>query len=96
MVPFAESFAGADEVLVAPVFAARERESSATHELSSELSRRINAAGVRARFLPSLDRIVATLDHDLRPGDVLITLGAGDIGQVHHAFHRRLSRHHPA
>jgi len=91
---FAESFHDADEVLVLPVFAAREqvrREPAAT---SLKLVEQIRPETGRARYSPALDRTLATLEDELRAGDVLITMGAGDIGQVHDAFTRRLQRHH--
>jgi len=94
MPEFAASLARADEVLLVPVFAARERVDREPETASMELASRVVAAGGRARFLPTLDRAVATLDDELKPGDVLITMGAGDIGQVHYAFTRRLQRHH--
>jgi UDP-N-acetylmuramate--alanine ligase len=50
------------------------------------------AAGVRARGVASLDAAVHELDRDLEPGDVLVTLGAGDVGTIADAFIRRLSR----
>jgi UDP-N-acetylmuramate--alanine ligase len=91
---FAESFHDADEVLVLPVFAARERVGRQPEQTSSDLARRIASEMGRARYSPALDRALATLEDELRAGDVLITMGAGDIGQVHDAFTRRLQRHH--
>ncbi len=76
---FAASFIDADEVLIVPVFAARERVAAEPVLASQELVRRISLRGVSARFVESLDRIKATLDHAARPGDVLILMGAGDI-----------------
>ena len=65
-----------------PVFAARERVLDEPFLASQELVRRINACGVSARFVESLDRIKATLDHAARLGDVLILMGAGDIDRA--------------
>ena len=79
---FAASFVDADEVLIAPVFAARERVIHEPVLASQELVRRINSRGVSAQFVESLDRIKATLDHAARPGDVLILMGAGDIDRA--------------
>jgi UDP-N-acetylmuramate--alanine ligase len=95
---FAASFGAADEVLIAPVFAAREAGAAGreTREASEVLAQRTAAAGVAARFVPSLDRITATLDDEARPGDVLITMGAGDIDRVHHELTGRLRRDHAA
>lgn len=91
---FAASLAAADEVLLVPIFAARERVTDEPRELSVQLAARTTAIGGRARFSPTLDQARATLEDELRAGDVLITIGAGDIGQLHDAFTRRLQRHH--
>ena len=91
---FAASFADADEVLIAPIFAARES-IGPSESTADELVRRIVDHGRKARFIPSLDRILATLDDEARPGDVLLLMGAGDIDRVHHEFARRLRRDHP-
>lgn len=85
---FAESFANADEVLIVPVFAARERVTDEPSLASRELARRIVSCGVVARFVESLDRIKATLDDATRPGDVLILMGAGDIERIPHELTR--------
>ena len=95
MLDFAESFEQADEVLIAPTFAARETIADEHETTSGELALRIAAGGQKARFCHSLDQIVTTLDDEARPGDVLITMGAGDIDQVHHEFTRRIQRNHP-
>ena len=92
---FSGSFDCADEVLILPVYAARE-EDRCGELLADELADRISErfAGrsgpnqSRCRFLPSLDRLVTTLDDEARPGDVLITMGAGDIDRVQHEFTR--------
>lgn len=94
MPEFAAMLCRADEVVIVPVFAARENVDGEPESASREMVDQVIAAGGRARFVPGLDHAVATLDDELQPGDVLITMGAGDIGQVHHAFTRRLQRHH--
>ena len=86
----ADAFAAADEVLILPVFAAREQDHRSMR-VGDELAARgrSRAAGERhCRFVPSLDRLVATLHDEVQPGDVLITMGAGDIDQVQHEFTR--------
>jgi UDP-N-acetylmuramate--alanine ligase len=52
-------------------------------------------AGVRARSVASLDDAIMELDRHLEPGDVLVTLGAGDVGTISDAFFRRLPRDRP-
>jgi UDP-N-acetylmuramate--alanine ligase len=87
---FARSFRLADRVVVTPVFAAREQASEEPAELSRLLARRIEQCGPEAEFAPSLDRLIGVLEDGLKPGDVLLTLGAGDIDRVHHALTRRV------
>jgi UDP-N-acetylmuramate--alanine ligase len=53
------------------------------------------AAGVRARSVPDREAAIGELDRSLEPGDVLVTLGAGDEGTISDAFIRRLSRDRP-
>lgn len=96
MAEFAASFSAADEIVIAPVFAARESLSDEPVVVAEELAERVQKCGKRARFCASLDRILATLDDEARPGDVVITMGAGDIDRVHHEFTRRVSRRHTA
>lgn len=75
---FAEALGLADEVVVLDVYGAREQpEPGVTGELVAE---RINGAGVH--YEPAFDR-AATLAADLvKPGDLLITMGAGDVTQL--------------
>ena len=49
-------------------------------------------AGVKARRTASLVEAISELDRHLEPGDVLLTLGAGDVGTIADAFIRRLPR----
>ena len=94
MTEFAASFGAADRVLIAPVFSAREEDDAANREIAAELAGLIAEKGVIASACDSLDRVIATLDDESRPGDVLVTMGAGDIDRVHHAFTGRLQKHH--
>jgi UDP-N-acetylmuramate--alanine ligase len=96
MAEFAASFTQADEVLVTPVYGARENYQSELEDVSRELASRIAAAGTSARFCQSLDQTVISLEDEALPGDILITMGAGNIDQVYHAFTRRLQRHYPS
>ena len=93
---FAKSLVAADRVLLVPVFAAREQVQDEPVQISRELASRVVAEGGHARPADTLDQALATLEDELQPGDVLITMGAGDIGKVHHAFTRRLQGHHAA
>ena len=83
---FAGAFGDADQVIVTEIFAARERESKGIS--GTQVVDRMNHPA--ARFVASLDECAAWLETELRAGDVLITLGAGDVYRVAHTVARRL------
>ncbi|MDD3531264.1 MAG: Mur ligase domain-containing protein [Candidatus Pacebacteria bacterium] len=76
---FAVAFADADQVYIAPIYAAREVDDGS---MSSEiLAERIRATGIEAIALDSFDsieRVLAEVESD----DTIITMGAGDIYKV--------------
>lgn len=75
---FGEALLGADVVLVLPIYAAREQPvEGVTHHLVSEAAR---ACGHR-NVLPcaSFDEALGTLADVVRPGDLVLTLGAGNV-----------------
>lgn len=70
----ATSFDAADHVLVGEVYAARERDT-----LGVSGRHIVECMGHRdARFVASLEEATRLLCEELKPGDVLVTLGAGD------------------
>ena len=75
---FAASLATADDVILVPIFAAREDTHIATRTLN-ELAEKTRETGANVRVLTSLDHLSATLDDSARPGDVWLLLGAGNI-----------------
>lgn len=96
MPEFAAAFTQADRVLIAPVFAARESAEVERWETASDLAANIAENSCPADFATSLDRITATLDDNALPGDVLLTMGAGDIDRVHHELIGQISGHSQA
>ncbi len=90
---FADSFGDADEVLLVPIFAARENTELAEAALT-EVASRINLAGCSVEVLASLDQLQATLEDSAQPGDVWLTLGAGNINRIAHEFARTLQRNY--
>ncbi len=91
---FAASFEQADKILIAPVFAAREENQEEAIRTSQQLSDKISLQSDDSRYYPSLDQILLTLEDETRPGDVLITMGAGNIDQVYHELIRRIQRNY--
>jgi len=90
---FAHSFADADRVLLVPIFAARENTDVADSTLQ-ELASGINLAGSSVEALSSLDQLRATLEDSAEPGDVWLTLGAGNINRIAHEFARTVQRNY--
>jgi UDP-N-acetylmuramate--alanine ligase len=91
---FVDALRMADEILLAPVYAARESGTIDPEGPAHTMVQQLVAAGVSARFVPTLDRIVATLETEPRPGDVVVVLGAGDIERVCDEFTGRIRKHH--
>jgi|GEM_PF-1930079 len=63
--------------------------------LTRFLTRALEDAGVRVRPAAGFAEATSELDRQLEPGDVLLTLGAGDVGTIADAFIRRLPRDRP-
>ncbi len=58
----------------------------------TDLAQALHWAGVGATLVTGLEEAVSVLDQHLKPGDVLLTLGPGEVGTISDAFIRRLSR----
>ncbi len=77
-----EALAAADVVVVAPIYAAREQPAAGggvTHDVVARSAIRAGAATVAVRERADLTRHVARA---VRTGDVVFTLGAGDVTRV--------------
>jgi UDP-N-acetylmuramate--alanine ligase len=81
---FGQALALADAVVVVDIYPARER----AEDFPGVSGRLVAAAAARAAhgravyWLPSMDDAEGVLARDLRAGDVLLTLGAGDIDSL--------------
>lgn len=77
---FTKAFFDADELILADIYAAREKD---THEISSNmLGDKIRELGVCCENFHSFENIAAYLKTKLGSGDLLITVGAGDVYKV--------------
>ena len=78
---FANAFAGADEVLLAPVF----RSTLAEDERLSipHLVRDLGNRGRRARAAVSVEDIMATVVQEHAPGDLVVIMSNGGFGGIH-------------
>lgn len=77
---FAESFSVADEVILAPIYAAREADDGSIS--SDMLAKKISEKGEYAKSLASLSEVENYLANETKKGDVVVMMGAGDIYTV--------------
>lgn len=75
---FAQAFSDADQVIVTEIFAAREHDNGRI--TSRDLVQRMAKPNVT--YLRRLEEIADYLSKHLKPGDILLTLGAGDVYRV--------------
>ena len=77
---FAEALSLADEVILADIYAARETDNLGIS--SGDIAERIEKRGIKAHFIPAFDDIETFILENCMHGDLLITMGAGDIVKV--------------
>lgn len=83
------SFNDADEVIVTDIYSAGENPiENVTSKLLVDSIRSQCTPNVRVTELSGLDNVIQKLKADVRPGDIIITLGAGDIHKVAEAIAR--------
>ena len=79
---FARSFSAADEVIVPDIFFVRDSQREKDCISSVDLVAQIRLHSGSAIYLKEFEQIVGHLREDLRPGDLVVTMGAGNIWEV--------------
>ncbi len=92
---FARSFAEADRIVVPDIYFVRDSERDRDEVRAADLVTRIEAAGGDAEYIPDFTAIAAYLEANIRPGDVVITMGAGSIWKLADELVHRLGAHLP-
>ncbi|MFQ7308445.1 MAG: UDP-N-acetylmuramate--L-alanine ligase [Mediterraneibacter sp.] len=77
---FAEALSHADHLVLADIYAARETDTLGIS--SADLAEEAAKLGTDSHYFPSFAEIESFLKENCRPGDLLITMGAGDIVTV--------------
>lgn len=77
---FADILKNADHIILADIFAARETDTLGIS--SRDLCLEIEKAGKQCYYFPSFDEIENFLLEKCCPGDLLITMGAGDVHKI--------------
>jgi len=91
MKEFAKSFQHADKVILAQIYAARDSDSEVSEMNSINLYEDTLKAGKDVQYVPQLCDIVNLLSLQVKPGDVVITMGAGNVGKVAYDLVSKLS-----
>ncbi len=89
---FAAVLHNADTIAVAEVFRAREGAVQPGEATAHELAECLRAGGCDVLDDHQPQAIAKQLVKTLQPGDVLVTLGAGDLGKIFDEFHGRIRR----
>lgn len=74
---FAKAFDNADNIIVTDIYAAREKDPGDIH--SSMLAEKIRQQGSNAIYMGDFQAIANHLDENASSGDLILTMGAGDI-----------------
>jgi UDP-N-acetylmuramate--alanine ligase len=90
---FARSFGVADEVVVPDIYFVRDSDQEKDGISSQELVSQIRLNGGQAIYLKTFADIAGHLENTLGEGDLVITMGAGDIWRVADETVRRLGSH---
>ncbi len=77
---FAKALALADKVVLADIYAAREADPGDVH--SKDIQKLIIEHGTQAWHFPTFDEIQQFLLQNCKAGDVVITMGAGDVVKI--------------
>jgi UDP-N-acetylmuramate--alanine ligase len=84
---FAQAFQDADICVLADIFPAREEDPGDIS--TADLVREASKFHPNVRYLGDFEKILKYLKTNVKPGDLLITMGAGDVWQVGEAFLRQ-------
>jgi UDP-N-acetylmuramate--alanine ligase len=79
---FADALVRADRIVIPEVFAARDADDDRNAVTPGDLVDEVRRRGGDAVFIPDFAGIVDFVRTQARPGDVVVTMGAGDVGDV--------------
>ena len=81
---FAHSFSAADQTIVPDIYFVRDSEAERQRVTAQDLVDRINTSGPRAVHLANFADILDYLRRQLGPGDLVVTMGAGNVWEIGH------------
>lgn len=77
---FAKSFEGANKIIIADIYAARELDNGEIH--SKELANRIKENGEDSIYISSFEEIEKYLVENAKDNDIIVTMGAGNVYKI--------------
>lgn len=77
---FADALSMADNIILAPIYAAREQNTIGI--TSADLQKKIQALGKECLYIETFDEIENYLLEHAEPGDIILTMGAGDVVKI--------------
>lgn len=83
---FARSFHHANQVILADIYATRDNDYEKTAMNAMKLYGEIRNTGMDIEYVPQLGDIVNVLYERVMPGDIVMTMGAGDVWKVAYDF----------
>ena len=77
---FAKALLNFDNIIILDIYAAREKN---TYGISSEdLAKKIQSLGKDAKYIPEFEECVNYLKSNVKPNDIIMTLGAGTVTKI--------------
>ena len=79
---FATCFVDADLSILSDIYFSRDTEADRQSISAAYLVPRVNGNGQQSLHLPTFELLVRHLKTELRPGDVMVTMGAGNVWEI--------------
>jgi len=89
---FAASFTQADTTILPEIYFVRDSEASRGEVNAEILAERIRGRGTDAQYIGRFDAVCDYLEQHVRSGDLVVTMGAGDVWKVADEYIHRLGR----
>jgi len=83
---FASAFSSADVVIVPHIYFVRDSQEEKHRVTAADLVDRLRDKGIRAMHLYPFGAIVEQLETLCRPGDMVVSMGAGNVNEIAHAY----------
>ena len=90
---FAASFSQADEAIVPEIYFVRDSQASRAQVSAEILAEKIRAQGTDAHYIGTFEAVCDYLEQKVNAGDLVVTMGAGDVWKVADEYIQRLRRH---